>query len=449
MLVDNTSTSTAGVTGAIRQAAGTTGANFQYLLATAQIESGLNPSRKASTSSATGLFQFIDQTWLGTMKDAGASLGYGKYADAITRTKSGRLFVKDPAMRAEIMGLRKDPTANALMAGAFTKQNAARLRTKIGREPTDGELYMAHFLGAGGASRLITAAARNPNAKAVNLFPRAARANNAIFYDRQGHARTAAQVYGVLGSKLDVARARTSPTPAPLTADAPTAPTAVAPPKGVSGVSAPAAAATAPRWRANASANAPRPLAPPLATTASRPLGPLAAPTAPRLLVPLAAMAPGFDSSAPTPVRTVSYRPEGTAARAPTAPAAAAADSTASAPPAPDAASAIAAPSPDNAANPPAPLQTATFVPGTSPGPLYLDLFRTEARQGASPIGEMWGAPARADAPAAVAATAATAVPPAGNAGDANASSRQAPGAPLNLLGTAAPPPPPRFDRRS
>src|SRR5471032_2956356 len=81
MLVDSTNNNVAaGIAGAIRQAAGTTGANFQYLLATAQIESGLNPSSKASTSSATGLFQFIDQTWLATMKDAGASLGHGKYA---------------------------------------------------------------------------------------------------------------------------------------------------------------------------------------------------------------------------------------------------------------------------------------------------------------------------------------------------------------------------------
>src|SRR6058998_3895754 len=82
MLVESLGTGTAaGITGAIRQAAGQTGASFQYLLATAQIESGLNPTRKAPTSSATGLFQFIDQTWLATMKEAGPGLGYGRYAD--------------------------------------------------------------------------------------------------------------------------------------------------------------------------------------------------------------------------------------------------------------------------------------------------------------------------------------------------------------------------------
>ncbi len=84
MLVDS-SNSTAGsaVTGASRQAAQATGTSFQYLLATAQVESGLDPQAGASTSSARGLFQFVEQTWLGTMKQSGAALGYGRYADAI------------------------------------------------------------------------------------------------------------------------------------------------------------------------------------------------------------------------------------------------------------------------------------------------------------------------------------------------------------------------------
>src|SRR5689334_2132516 len=77
------------MTGAIRDAARQTGAGFEYLLNTAIRESNLNPNAKAKTSSATGLFQFIDQTWLGTMKQSGASLGYSKYADAITRTADG------------------------------------------------------------------------------------------------------------------------------------------------------------------------------------------------------------------------------------------------------------------------------------------------------------------------------------------------------------------------
>jgi soluble lytic murein transglycosylase-like protein len=59
-----TSVPVTNVTGAIRQASRLTGASFDYLLATAQVESGFNPNSAASTSSARGLFQFIEQTWL-------------------------------------------------------------------------------------------------------------------------------------------------------------------------------------------------------------------------------------------------------------------------------------------------------------------------------------------------------------------------------------------------
>ena len=168
MLVDS-SNSTAGsaVIGAIRQAAQATGTSFQYLLATAQVESGLNPQAGASTSSARGLFQFIEQTWLATMKQSGASLGYGQYADAITKTASGKYEVTDPTMRSAILKLRNDPTANAAMAGAFTKENATLLSQKLGRSPSEGELYIAHFLGVGGAAKLISAAGDNPNASAA------------------------------------------------------------------------------------------------------------------------------------------------------------------------------------------------------------------------------------------------------------------------------------------
>ena len=213
MLVDS-SNSAAGstVAGAIRQASQATGTSFNYLLATAQVESGLNPKAGASTSSARGLFQFIEQTWLATMKQAGPTLGYSRYADAITKTASGHYQVRDPAMRSEILKLRNDPTANAVMAGAFTKANATILTNKLGRPPSEGELYMAHFLGAGGAARLITLAAHNPSAKAADFFGSAAHANSSIFYDRStGAARSLAQVRNIVTARYDVARSSQGP----------------------------------------------------------------------------------------------------------------------------------------------------------------------------------------------------------------------------------------------
>jgi hypothetical protein len=201
MLINGSELQSAGaVTGAIRNAARATGASFQYLLATAQVESGLNPNATAARSSAAGLYQFIDQTWLGTMKQAGPSLGYGRYADAIVVTAAGRYEVPDPAARRAIMALRQDPAANAAMAGAFTRANAAQLSRRIGRNPTDGELYIAHFLGPGGASRLVNLTVNRPNMAAAEVFPNAARANPSIFYAKDGRARTLAEVYnGLVG----------------------------------------------------------------------------------------------------------------------------------------------------------------------------------------------------------------------------------------------------------
>jgi len=196
------------VTAAIRKASEVTGARFSYLLATAKVESNLNPNAAAKTSSAGGLFQFVDRTWLGTLKEAGPLLGYSRYADAITRTSDGRYVISDPAMRGEIMALRQDPTANALMAGVFTNSNAKHLTNKLGRAPTDGELYMAHFMGATGAARLITAAENNPGAVAANAFPAAARANRSIFFDKSGRARNFAEVARNLSARYDVAQSR-------------------------------------------------------------------------------------------------------------------------------------------------------------------------------------------------------------------------------------------------
>jgi hypothetical protein len=189
------------VAGAIKQAADSVGTSFEYLLSTAKMESDFNPTAGASTSSAHGLYQFIDQTWLGTVKEAGAQQGYGQYADAITKTSSGEYTVSDPNARQAIMKLRDDPKAASAMAASLTQSNSFQLTGKIGRRPTDSELYMAHFMGVGGAAKLITSAGDTPQASAAQLFPSAAAANKSIFYDSEGRARSVSQVYGVLNTR--------------------------------------------------------------------------------------------------------------------------------------------------------------------------------------------------------------------------------------------------------
>ena len=87
------------------------------------------------------------------------------------------------------------------MAGVLTQSNSFKLTGKIGRRPTDGELYMAHFMGVGGAAKLISNAEDNPNASGARLFPNAAAANRPIFYDRDGRARSVSEVYSVLTTR--------------------------------------------------------------------------------------------------------------------------------------------------------------------------------------------------------------------------------------------------------
>lgn len=212
------STTQSHVTGAIRQAAAQTGTSFGYLLATAQIESNLNPSAKAATSSAQGLFQFIDQTWLQTVKQSGAAHGLGQYAAAISRSADGQFQVADPGMRTAIMNMRSNPKINATMGAAYTRSNAEALYDGLGREATEGELYIAHFLGADGATRLIGAALSAPKVSAATLFPQAAAANRPIFYDRLGGQRSVVDVYRTLTGKFEAARANNPDTNVTATA---------------------------------------------------------------------------------------------------------------------------------------------------------------------------------------------------------------------------------------
>ncbi len=185
------------IEGVIRKAADRTGVDFGFLLKTAHRESSLNPRAKAGTSSAAGLFQFVEQTWLGQMKRHGAKHGYGAYAAMIEKGADGRLRCNSDEARRAVMNMRFDASCSSLMAGELASDHAAYLKGRIGRDPTEGELYAAHFMGPKGAAKLIEAQARSPEASAAGLFPQAASANRSIFY-RNGRAASAADVYAYL-----------------------------------------------------------------------------------------------------------------------------------------------------------------------------------------------------------------------------------------------------------
>lgn len=204
------------VESAIQRASSATGVDFSFLMGTAKRESGYNPAARARTSSASGLFQFVDQTWLSTLKKHGAKYGYARYADLIQQGSDGRYRVAGDEARKAVLGLKLDPHAASLMAGELASDHASYLRGRVGRSPTSGELYAAHFLGPQGSARLIEAVGNSPGASAAAMFPDAAAANRSIFY-REGRPATVSEVYANLtrtaggGAVSDPAPAPTAP----------------------------------------------------------------------------------------------------------------------------------------------------------------------------------------------------------------------------------------------
>ena len=188
---------------AIAKASARTGVDFNYLLGQAQVESGLQTNARAGTSSATGLYQFVEQSWLGVVKAHGAEHGMAWAADSVRQGSNGRYYVADPATRRAILQLRSDPQASSLMAAEHAADNKAALENALGRSATGTDLYMAHFLGLGGARQFLTTMQSNPDRSAAAMFPAAARANRSIFYGAGGQPRSLAEIYDKMATKLD------------------------------------------------------------------------------------------------------------------------------------------------------------------------------------------------------------------------------------------------------
>jgi len=191
------------VIGAIKSASKKTGVDFDYLVNQARTESSFRTDVKASTSSATGLYQFLDQTWLGTMAKHGSKHGMNDLASQIQKDFQGRYFVSDDTLKTQILDMRKDPQIASIMAAEFASDNKQIVESKTGIKATSTDLYMAHFLGAGGASKYINAMKETPNMAAAELMPRAANSNKNIFYNSNGSMKSLVQVYKNFQAKID------------------------------------------------------------------------------------------------------------------------------------------------------------------------------------------------------------------------------------------------------
>ncbi|MDG2244606.1 MAG: transglycosylase SLT domain-containing protein [Rhodospirillaceae bacterium] len=186
----------------IQTASAESGVSFHYLLAKAAQESGFDSNAKASTSSATGLFQFTRGTWLDMMRRHGDGLGFGDLAAQVKESVTGRMTVLNEDAEIEILALRSDPYISSRFAAFFASDNAQTLETSLGREASPAELYFAHFLSAWGATALVTTAEQDPTKPAVDLLPAAANANKTVFFENNGLARTAAEVIDWLRDKF-------------------------------------------------------------------------------------------------------------------------------------------------------------------------------------------------------------------------------------------------------
>lgn len=141
--------------------------NSALLERIAKVESGNNPNAKNPNSSASGLFQITDGTWRDLQKKYGLS------------------------------GNKNDPENQRLAAEYLLKENKDIIENAVSREATDGELYMAHFLGPRGAVKLIKS--MDSSEPAARLFPAAAKSNKNIFF-ANGKPLTAKQVYTKLNN---------------------------------------------------------------------------------------------------------------------------------------------------------------------------------------------------------------------------------------------------------
>ncbi|WP_423793816.1 transglycosylase SLT domain-containing protein [Methylobacterium indicum] len=192
----------------IVRAAATVRTDPVLLMAVADKESSFLTEVQARTSSATGLYQFIERTWLQVMREFGAQHGYAREAGLIGEDNS----VADAAERTRILDLRRDPSLAAVMAGEMLKRDSARIAARIGRDLTLGETYLAHFLGPDDAERFMAKVVEEPKAEAAALLPKPAKANRPIFYERVGRRKarslTVAQVHDKFEAMMSTRGAR-------------------------------------------------------------------------------------------------------------------------------------------------------------------------------------------------------------------------------------------------
>jgi hypothetical protein len=147
-------------------------------------------------SGATGPYQFIASTWLDVMKANNGLVARQAGVDPTLLDGKGN-------HDARLLGLRADPKVAAIAGAAYASSNKKMMQDALGgRAVTDGDMYVSHFLGPGGAITLMRKMQTDPEASAAALLPIAAGSNHAEFYNKDGSARTVQELYNRLVSQF-------------------------------------------------------------------------------------------------------------------------------------------------------------------------------------------------------------------------------------------------------
>lgn len=148
----------------------------QYIRKVSSAESGGRTGAR-NPFGAAGLFQFVPSTWRNLTKQY--NLNY---------TQDDRL---DPEKSKKVMKI-------------FTEENKKQLSKRLGRQPDDYELYLAHGFGAAGAGRFIEGLNRNPNTRTSEFFsPLIQKQNRALLFNKDGSAKTLADISNHFKSKMN------------------------------------------------------------------------------------------------------------------------------------------------------------------------------------------------------------------------------------------------------
>jgi hypothetical protein len=202
------------VLAAIRLASKRTGVEFSFLMELAATESNFRPAARAPTSTAVGLYQFKEETWLDAIKAYGARYGLEKYSRRIEYTAaSGGVMqpaIEDADLHAAALDLRLDPRLSALLAAEHARTNMRQLNSRLDRTLDRTDIYLTHFFGASGAISFLKALAENPGQIAGEIFPGPASRNRSIFQDKSRKPRTVAEVYRLFARKFNTSRFRDS-----------------------------------------------------------------------------------------------------------------------------------------------------------------------------------------------------------------------------------------------